>query len=357
MAPWRSSNLVSLLLIWQATCNGRVDGWNQYGEKGGGYGAGEGSGGAYPWAGGSWQAEYAALHRSILNGTAPAASRRYLVWTCGTTFRSPDCHLRTQACNCVGYANRMLGLASAFLAAIITSRALLIAWPGEEGTQLDLFFHSSLVDWRVTDDVMHELGLPASFERLQQDWARQDLLHVINGEYGQVVLVSAEKAEFRDVFMLGYHEEELAGLGLRHADEVMSLLALLLQPTGALLAAIDSIHAASSLCHIVGIQVRIAAEARSNLQVTICVLMLLYMSPHTTIYVSSYYCIRFLILEYMCAHTTEEAKINMCAHSTEAAGDVHVAQILGGSYGGAAARHHAHHCRSAAVCAGIYMDI
>jgi hypothetical protein len=40
----------------------------------------------------------------------------------------------------------MLGLASAFLAVIITSRALFIAWPGEEGTQLDLFFHSSLVD-------------------------------------------------------------------------------------------------------------------------------------------------------------------------------------------------------------------
>jgi hypothetical protein len=297
MAPWRSSNVVALLLIWQA-----VDAWNQYGEKGGGYGAGEGSGGAYMWAGGSWQAEYAALHRSIINGTAPAASRRYLVWTCGTTFRSPDCHLRTQACNCVGYANRMLGLASAFLAAIITSRALLIAWPGEEGTQLDLFFHSSLVDWRVTDDVMHELGLPASFERLQQDWARQDLLQVINGEYGQVVLVSAEKAEFRDVFMLGYHEEELAGLGLRHADEVMSLLALLLQPTGALLNAIDSIHAASSLCHIVGIQVRIAAEARSSLQVTmcpnatICLLILLYMSPHTTTFVSSYYNICVLIL-------------------------------------------------------------
>jgi len=250
----------------------------------------------YPWAAGSWQAEYAVLHRSILDGTAPAASRRYLVWTCGTTFRSPDCHLRAQACNCVGYANRMLGLASAFLAAIITSRALLIAWPGEEGMQLDLFFHSSLVDWRLTDDVMRELGVPANFERLQQDWARKDLLQVINGEYGQVVLVSAEKAEFRDVFILGHHEDELAGLGLRHSDEVMSLLALLLQPTGALLTAIDSIHAASSLCHIVGIQVRIAAEARSVLQVPICVLILLY--------VSSYYYICVLILIYMCPHTT-----------------------------------------------------
>jgi hypothetical protein len=36
----------------------------------------------------------------------------------------------------------------------------------------------------------------------------------------------------------------------------------------------------------------------------ICVLILLYMCPHTTIYVSSYYDICVLILRYMCPHTT-----------------------------------------------------
>jgi hypothetical protein len=35
----------------------------------------------------------------------------------------------------------------------------------------------------------------------------------------------------------------------------------------------------------------------------ICVLILLYMCPHTTIYVSSYYFICVLILPYVCPHT------------------------------------------------------
>ncbi len=35
----------------------------------------------------------------------------------------------------------------------------------------------------------------------------------------------------------------------------------------------------------------------------ICVLMLLYMCPHATIYVSSYYYVCVLILLYMCPHT------------------------------------------------------
>ncbi len=36
----------------------------------------------------------------------------------------------------------------------------------------------------------------------------------------------------------------------------------------------------------------------------ICVLILLYMYPHTTVYVSSYYCICVLIVLCMCPHST-----------------------------------------------------
>jgi hypothetical protein len=107
----------------------------------------------FEWPANSWQAQYAELHRGILNGSTPAGSRRYLLWTCGMTFQKPGCTLKSRACNCVGYANRMLGMASAFLAAIITSRAFLIAWPGQERVQLYNFFESDLIDWRVTDEV------------------------------------------------------------------------------------------------------------------------------------------------------------------------------------------------------------
>lgn len=44
-------------------------------------------------------------------------------------------------------------MASAFLASVITSRAFLIAWPGDEAVQLKNFFHSDLIDWQITDEV------------------------------------------------------------------------------------------------------------------------------------------------------------------------------------------------------------
>jgi hypothetical protein len=46
------------------------------------------------------------------------------------------------------------------------------------------------------------------------------------------------------------------------------------------------------------------AEGTVSSYYCICVLIILYMRPHTTIYVSSYYCICVLILLYMCPHTT-----------------------------------------------------
>ena len=244
------------------------------GVRGGAWGTRDGlSGGSErhrqgSWPDDSWQAQYADLHRSILAGSSPAGARRYLVWTCGTTFREPGCDLRSRACNCVGYANRLLGLASAFLAAIITSRAFLIAWPGEEAVHLHNFFHSDLIDWRTTDEVMNRLGMPASLEFVQHDWAKHDLLQLLNGEYGEVLLMGAEKGDFLDIFRHGHHAEHLADLGLSHVDEAMSLLSLLLQPSGALKAAVNAMQEKIFPCHVIGIQVRIAKEARSMLQCT-----------------------------------------------------------------------------------------
>jgi hypothetical protein len=51
---------------------------------------------------------------------------------------------------------------------------------------------------------------------------------------------------------------------------------------------------------------------------TICFLILLCMCPHTTVYVSSYYYVCVLILLYMCPHTTICVLIllYMCPHTT-----------------------------------------
>ena len=149
----------------------------------------------------------------------------------------------------------------------MTDRAFLIAWPGQEGMQLHHFFRSDFIDWRVTDEVMERLGIPANLEFPPPDWAQHDVLGVLNGDHGELLIVPAEKSEFRDIFTHGYHTEELAQLGLTHADEAMGLLQLVLQPTGALADAVSSMHAAACPCHVVGIQVRIAEEARGMLQV------------------------------------------------------------------------------------------
>ena len=235
----------------------------------------------------SWEPRYAELHHGIINGSTPAGARRYLLWTCGQTFLRQGCTLKAPSCNCVGYANRLIGMASAFLAALITERAFLIAWPGEEAVQLSNYFKSDLVDWRLTDERFEQLGIPRNqtiglsdptrpFETLssshlgeleivQPGWASKDLLQLINGQYGDVVLLFSEKADFRDIFLSGHHDEDLARLGLVHVDQVMGLLARLLQPTGALAEAVSGVQASLGPCHVVGIQVRIAEEARSLL--------------------------------------------------------------------------------------------
>ena len=167
------------------------------------------SGDVFEWSADSWQAQYAELHRSILNGTAPAGARRYLIWTCGKTFLTPGCNLKSKACNCVGYANRLMGIASVFLAALVTQRAFLVAWPGLEGELLHNFFRSDLLDWRLNETLMEQLGITAGansddiseyLERAPGDWATHDILSLFNGEMGDVVLVASERADFRDIF-------------------------------------------------------------------------------------------------------------------------------------------------------------
>ena len=82
-----------------------------------------------------WMQQYAALHVAIMSEEAPAEMLQYVVWTCGAYG------------SCSGWANRMLGIASALLLAVLTDRALLIEWG--DGPPLDSFVRSDYIDWRV----------------------------------------------------------------------------------------------------------------------------------------------------------------------------------------------------------------
>ncbi|EKX36451.1 hypothetical protein GUITHDRAFT_145721 [Guillardia theta CCMP2712] len=79
---------------------------------------------------GDWLSGYSKIHEGIISGTFPAHRRRFAVWTCS--------ELNVPA----GLANRLLGIISAFLYAILTERALIIEWPGDEASHLANFLYS-----------------------------------------------------------------------------------------------------------------------------------------------------------------------------------------------------------------------
>ncbi|EKX36423.1 hypothetical protein GUITHDRAFT_145786 [Guillardia theta CCMP2712] len=199
-------------------------------------------------------------------GEVEERDRKFLVWTCGRKFRNDDC---------VGYANRLLGLASAFLASVLSSRALIILWHGEpavggeeeltgcggeESLQLHNFFRSSLIDWRFTEDVKRVIGDPRSIPWTELDFTTR---HVSEWDHSsRVVLVTMEKADFRDLWRSNREEilqlgisKTLFELGVDDQEEIMGrTLPLLLQPTGKMLEQVNRFHHLAGGCFVVGLQ-------------------------------------------------------------------------------------------------------
>ncbi|CAJ0875622.1 11073_t:CDS:2 [Entrophospora sp. SA101] len=79
---------------------------------------------------GSWQEKYTKLHKEILNENA---SQRYVTYICDSKI------------NCGGLADRILGMASTFLFALLTDRAFLADW--QVPLPLDAIFTAPNIDW------------------------------------------------------------------------------------------------------------------------------------------------------------------------------------------------------------------
>nr|CAG8601412.1 5690_t:CDS:2 [Entrophospora candida] len=79
---------------------------------------------------GSWQEDYTKLHNEIINGSA---AQRYAAYVCDAKM------------NCGGLADRILGMASTFLFALLTDRAFLADW--QVPLPLDAIFESPNIDW------------------------------------------------------------------------------------------------------------------------------------------------------------------------------------------------------------------
>ncbi|CAJ0893276.1 1148_t:CDS:2, partial [Entrophospora sp. SA101] len=79
---------------------------------------------------GSWQKTYIKLHEDILNGVE---SQRYVSYVCDSKV------------NCGGLTERILGMTSTFLFALLTDRAFLADW--QVPFPLDTIFNSPNIDW------------------------------------------------------------------------------------------------------------------------------------------------------------------------------------------------------------------
>ncbi|CAJ0746449.1 9696_t:CDS:2, partial [Entrophospora sp. SA101] len=79
---------------------------------------------------GSWQEGYTKLHNEIINGSA---AQRYAGYVCDAKM------------NCGGLADRILGMTSTFLFALLTDRAFLADW--QVPLPLDAIFESPNIDW------------------------------------------------------------------------------------------------------------------------------------------------------------------------------------------------------------------
>lgn len=79
---------------------------------------------------GTWQESYKRLHEAILSGNA---RQRYLVYQCDGDV------------NCGGLSDRMLGMVSTFLIALLTDRAWIVNW--DKPVPIETVFQSPSINW------------------------------------------------------------------------------------------------------------------------------------------------------------------------------------------------------------------
>ncbi|CAG8445246.1 5053_t:CDS:2 [Funneliformis mosseae] len=94
---------------------------------------------------GSWQDNYSRLHENILSRNA---SQRYVSYICDDKIK------------CGGLANRILGMTSAFIFALLTNRAFLADW--QTRLPLEDIFNSPNIDWSYDS-----LNLPSDIRELE----------------------------------------------------------------------------------------------------------------------------------------------------------------------------------------------
>uniref|UniRef100_A0A7S4KXM2 Uncharacterized protein n=1 Tax=Guillardia theta TaxID=55529 RepID=A0A7S4KXM2_GUITH len=182
---------------------------------------------------GDWLSGYSKIHEGIISGTFPAHRRRFAVWTCSelNVPVSPESTAR-----CAGLANRLLGIISAFLYAILTERALIIEWPGDEASHLANFLYSPYLRWNATRSTWSHLDAISLDTRVgsgRSGWlgVRRELrtFHWLNDHKASVVKLTLLEGYFDDLLQNpNLAAACLYGLNLKTSDEVLGRLGRIL---------------------------------------------------------------------------------------------------------------------------------
>jgi hypothetical protein len=207
-----------------------------------------------------WMEQYAALHKFIMSPESSPKMQRYVVWTCGTCG------------SCAGWGNRLLGIASSLLLAVLTDRAFLIDWG--DSPPLDAFARSHYIDWRVPATfarartphshgsrflAAHTIDLPAP-PRGDGHELRRFFRAVAPHELAEDVLwIQSSVGWFVDLLRNPNFLLPLCGLGLDHPDHALAQLAhLLLRPHGPAAAAVRHLAAQANGRPVVALQVAVS---------------------------------------------------------------------------------------------------
>jgi len=90
--------------------------------------------------------EYARRHAGARR-QKPSLHNRFVVWTCGCCGEP-----------CSGWGNRMLGIVSALMLAVLTERTFLIHWPDDACADVAEYMGSEWIDWRMPKNFRHSVS-------------------------------------------------------------------------------------------------------------------------------------------------------------------------------------------------------
>lgn len=195
---------------------------------------------------GNWQEGYTKLHQDILAGRAP---QRYVTFTA------------TKGSNSGGLADRLLGMASTFLFALLDNRAFLAEW--QEPVPVEAVFDSPRIHWsyNASDARLHDEearnvywinknGVHALRMFLNKDWAETYPEDFLKFQTNRGIMFHMFQSKRRG--------NKLYRLGLRPANIFSCIIDYLVRPVPSVLSFISRYSALLRLPTVfsVGIQIR-----------------------------------------------------------------------------------------------------